>query len=121
MANYFNGIEMPYSIVVFCDYGVEFIIKDFEEPHQEDISQLIFDAIMVPRCSTRISNACYFISKKVNCKDRPYKKVFIISNGLDPKLKIGEKWTPIFSNSNEQFCFYFIKPNFKSIWFYFIF
>ena len=114
MANYFNGIEIPYSIVVFCDYGVQFVIKDFEEPHHEDISQLIFDAIMVPRFSTRIANACYFISQKVNCKDRPNKKIFIISNGLDPKLKIGEKWAPIFRNIKEQFCFYFVKPNFKS-------
>ena len=74
MANYFNSIEIPYAIVVFCDYGVQFIIKDFNEPHQEDVSQLIFDAIMVPRCSTRIANACYFISQKVNCKNRTNKK-----------------------------------------------
>ena len=114
MANYFNGIEIPYSIVVFCDYGVQFIIKDFEEPHHDEISQLIFDAIMVPRCSTRIAKACYFISLKVNCKGRIHKKVFIISNGLDPKLKIGEKWSHIFKNINEQFCFYFVKPNFSN-------
>ena len=64
MAHCFNSIEIPYSIVVFCDYGVQFIIKDFDEPHHEEISQLIFDAIMVPRCSTRIADACYFISQK---------------------------------------------------------
>ena len=111
MAHCFNSIEIPYSIVVFCDYGVQFIIKDFEEPHFEAISQLIFDAIMAPRCSTRIADACYFISEKVNCKERINKKIFIISNGLDTKLKIGEKWAPIFSNDKEQFCFYFIKPD----------
>ena len=116
MAHCFNSIEIPYSIVVFCDYGVQFIIKDFEEPHQEDISQLIFDAIMTPRCSTRIiADACYFISQKVNCKDRPNKKIFIISNGLDTKLKIGEKWNSIFSNEKEKFCFYFIKPKLDDI------
>lgn len=110
MAHCFNSIEIPYSIVVFCDYGVQFIIKDFEEPHQEEISQLIFDSIMVPRCSTRIADVCYFISQKVNCKDRINKRVFIISNGLDTRLKIGEKWAPICSNEKEKFCFYFIKP-----------
>ena len=114
MAHCFNSIEIPYSIVVFCDYGVQFIIKDFEEPHQENISQLIFDAIMVPRCATRIADACYFISQKVNCKDRINKKIFIISNGLDTKLKIGEKWAPIFSNEKEKFCFYFVKPDLKN-------
>ena len=107
----FYSIEIPYAIVVFCDYGVQFVIKDFEDPHQEDISQLIFDSIMVPRCSTRIADACYFISQKVNCKGKPNKKVFIISNGLDTKLKIGEKWEPIFSNEKEKFCFYFVKPD----------
>ena len=111
MAHCFNSIEIPYSIVVFCDYGVQFVIKDFEEPHQEEISQLIFDAIMVPRCSTRLADACYFISQKVNCKDRINKRIFIISNGLDTKLKIGEKWAPIFTNEKEKFCFYFIKPD----------
>ena len=113
MAHCFNSIEIPYSIVVFCDYGVQFIIKDFEEPHQEEISQLIFDAIMVPRCATRIADACYFISEKVNCKGRINKKIFIISNGLDTKLKIGEQWAPIFKNENEKFCFYFVKPELK--------
>ena len=109
MAHCFNSIEVPYSIVVFCDYDVQFIIKDFNEPHQDDIGQLIFDAIMTPRFFTRISDACYFISKKVNCEGRDNKRIFLISNGLDPKLKIGEKWGPIFKNPKEKFCFYFIK------------
>ena len=110
MAHCFNSIEIPYAIVVFCDYGIQFIIKDFDEPHIEDISQLIFDAIMVPRSSTRIADACYFISQKVNCRNRINKRIFIISNGLDTKLKIGEKWSSIFSNEKEKFCFYFVKP-----------
>ena len=115
MTHCFNSIEIPYSIVAFCDYGIQFIIKDFEEPHQEDISQLIFYVIMAKRCSTRIADACYFISQKVNCKDRHNKKIFIISNGLDTKLKIGEKWNSIFSNEKEKFCFYFIKPKLNDI------
>ena len=39
--------------------------------------------------------------------------MFIISNGLDTKLKIGEKWAKIFSNAKEKFCFYFVKPDLK--------
>ena len=113
LANCFNSIEIPYSIVVFCDYNVQFVIKDFDEPHDAEISQLIFDAIMVPRNFTRIADACYFISEKVNCKNRVNKKIFIISNGLDTKLKIGEKW-PFFNNEKEKFCFYFVKPDLKS-------
>ena len=115
MAHCFHSIEIPYAIVVFCDFGVQFIIKNFDEPHQEEISQLIFDSIIVSRCSTRISDACYFISQKVNCKDRINKRIFVISNGLDTKLKIGEKWGPIFSKENEKFCFYFVKPDLNEI------
>ena len=111
MAHCFHAIEIPYSIVVFCDYGVQFVIKDFDEPHQNEISQLIFDAIMTPRCATRIADACNFISQKVNCRDRVNKRIFIISNGLDTKLKIGEKWGSVFSKEKEKFCFYFIKPD----------
>ena len=29
---------------------------------------------------------------------------------MDAKLKIGEKWSPIFNNINETFCFFFVKP-----------
>ena len=68
----------------------KFIIKDFDEPHQEEISQLIFDSIIAQRTSTRIHDACYFISNKVNCKNRNNKRVFIISNVIDQKLKIGK-------------------------------
>ena len=78
MAHCFHAIEIPYSIVVFCDYGVQFVIKDFDEPHQNEISQLIFDAIMTPRCATRIADACNFISQKVNCRDRVNKRIFIV-------------------------------------------
>ena len=113
MAHCFNSIEIPYSIVVFCDYNVQFIIKDFNEDHDERIGQLIFDAIMVPRNYSRIADACYFISEKVNCKNRANKKIFIISNGLDTKLKIGEKW-PFFNNEKEKFCFIFVKPELNS-------
>ena len=113
LAHCFNSIEIPYSIIVFCDYNVQFIIKDFDESHEANVSQLIFDAIMVPRNFTRIADACYFISEKVNCKNRVNKKIFIISNGLDTKLKIGEKW-PFFNNEKEKYCFYFVKPELKS-------
>ena len=111
MAQLFYSIEIPYSIVVFCDYGVQLIIKNFDEPHSNEISQLIFDSIMAKRFSTRIFDACYFISKCVNCKNRINKRIFIISNGLDTKLKIGEKWLPLFGNSLEKYCFYFILPS----------
>ena len=63
----------------------------------------------------------------MNWIERQNKKVLIISNGLDIKLKIGEKWGPIFIDKNEKFYFYFIKlilneeenNIIKNIWNYF--
>ena len=49
--------------------------------------------------------------RKLIVKNVLVKKIFIIiSNGLDIKLKIGEKWSPIFNNINETFSFFFVKP-----------
>ena len=98
MANCFYSIEIPYSIIVFSDYRVQLIIKDFDEPHDEQISQLIFYSIMTPRYYIRISDSCYFINQKANYKERISKKIIINSNALDTKLKNGEKWFPIFNN-----------------------
>ena len=35
ISNCFNNIEIPYSIIVFSDYGVQLYLKDFYETHDE--------------------------------------------------------------------------------------
>ena len=69
---------------------------------------------MVPRYSSRISDVCYYINKKVIHPKRENRRIFLISNGLDPKLKSPEQWATFFLNEKDKYCFYFIKPQIES-------
>ena len=109
IANCLDSLEIPYSIVVFADYKFQYVIKDFNEPHSNEILQRILDCVLVSRYLTRIADACWFIKKMVKCIGREKRAICLISNGLDPKLKIPEKWLPIFDNKNDEcFIFFFI-------------
>ena len=65
---------------------------------------------MIPRYSSRIADACYYIDKKVIHPQISNRRIFFISNGLDPKLKSPNQWLPFFGNEKDKYCFYFIKP-----------
>ena len=110
MINCFNAMEIPYSVVIFADYQFIYTIKKFEEEHNDEIYKRILDCIMVPRYSTRIADACYYINKRVIHPRITNRRIFIISNGLDPKLKSPEQWSTFFEEEKNKYCFYFIKP-----------
>ena len=110
MMNCFNALEIPYSIIIFADYQYIFTIKKFETEHSDEIYKRVLDCIMVQRYSTRIADVCYYINKKVKHPTRNNKRIFLISNGLDPKLKCPEQWGSFFENETDKFCFFFIKP-----------
>lgn len=114
MINCLNAMEIPYSVVIFADYQFLFTIKEFEKQHKDEIYKIILDCIMVPRYSTRISDACIFIDKKVIHPKISNRRIFFISNGLDPKLKSPEQWNSLFLNNKDKYCFYFIKPEIES-------
>ena len=107
LINLLNIMGIPYSIVIFADYKFQYIIKEFNEPHSEEIFQRIYDSITVKRFATKIADVCYFIKKKT-VFFRENKAIFIISNGLDPKLKFPHQWLNLFNNEKESFGFYFI-------------
>ena len=113
MINCLNAMEIPYSVVIFADYQYLFTIKKFEIEHNDNIYKMILDSIMVPRYSSRIADVCYYINKQVNHPTRTNKRIFIISNGLDPKLKSAEQWQPFLGDQQNIYCFYFINlpPN----------
>ena len=69
IANCLDSLEIPYSIVVFADYKFQYVIKDFNEPHSNEILQRILDCVLVSRYLTRIADACWFIKKKLNVKE----------------------------------------------------
>ena len=106
--NVANLLEIEYSIVIFSDYKFQFELKKFNEPHNEEIYQKIYDAMTVKRYYTRIADVCAFISKTYECSLKENKAIIIISNGLDPKLKFPDKWINILKKKNEKFGFYFI-------------
>ena len=105
--NILNILGIPYSIVIFADYKFQYIIKDFKESHSDEIFQRIYDSIIVKRYATKIADACYFIKKKTDFV-KENKAIFIISNGLDPKLKFPNNWYNLFNDKKESFGFYFI-------------
>ena len=114
MANCFDYLEMPYSIVVFADFKFQYIIKRYNEPHSDKIIQRIFDAVLVKRFYTRIADVCWFIQCHTDLvhPERNYRVVNIISCGLDPKLKIPEQWHGIFEHDEKtKFGFFFLPPN----------
>jgi len=110
MINCLNAMEIPYSVVIFADYQFLYTIKKFEIEHNDDIYKTILDCIMVSRYSSRISDVCYYIDKKVIHPKISNRRIFVVSNGLDPKLKSPEQWAPFFGNEKDKYCFYFIKP-----------
>ena len=110
MINCLNAMEIPYSVVIFADYQFLYTIKKFETEHNDDIYKTILDCIMVSRYSSRISDVCYYIDKKVIHPKITNRRIFVVSNGLDPKLKSPEQWAPFFGNEKDKYCFYFIKP-----------
>lgn len=114
MANCFDYLEMPYSIVVFADFKFQYIIKRYNEPHSDKIIQRIFDAVLVKRFYKRIADVCWFIQCHPDLvhPERNYRVVNIISCGLDPKLKIPEQWHGIFEHDEKtKFGFFFLPPN----------
>ena len=110
MMNCLNALEIPYSIVIFADYKFIYTIKEFETPHNDEIYKLVIDCLMIPRYSTRIADLCYYINKKVIHPERSNRRIFLISNGLDPNLRYGELWHKLFENDKDKYCFYFIQP-----------
>ena len=113
LCNLFNILEIPFSIVIFADYKFQFEIKNFNENFSFLIIQKMLDSILINRYVTRIADVCCFINEKINHKNRIKKAVFIISNGLDVKLKKPNDWIKNIFNVNENtlFDFSFIKTD----------
>ena len=87
--NCLNALEIPYSVVLFADFKFNYTIKTFDEPHKESIFKLILDCIMIERYSSRIADACIYIKQKVIHPQISNRRIFLISNGLDPNLRYG--------------------------------
>ena len=110
--NCLNALEIPYSVVLFADFKFIYTIKTFDSPHNENIYKIILDSIMIERYSSRIADACIYIKKNVNHPKISNKRIFLISNGLDPNLRYGEEYN-FLSDQKDKYCFFFIEPELK--------
>ena len=111
--NCLNALEIPYSVVLFADFKFIYTIKTFDSPHNENIFKLILDCIMIERYSSRIADAYIYIKQKVIHPKISNRRIFLISNGLDPNLRYGEKWGFLLDNQKDKYCFYFIQSDLK--------
>ena len=109
--NCLNSLEIPYSVVLFADYKFVYTIKSFDTPHNDEIYKLILDCLMVDRYSSRIFDACCYIEENVIHPERSNRRIFLISNGLDPNLKYGELWH--LNDEKNKYCFFFVEPDLK--------
>ena len=68
---------------------------------------------MIERYSSRIADAYIYIKQKVIHPKISNRRIFLISNGLDPILRYGEKWGFLLDNQKDKYCFYFIQSDLK--------
>ena len=68
---------------------------------------------MIERYSSRIADAYIYIKQKVIHPKISNRRIFLISNGLDPNLRYGEKWGFLSDNQKDKYCFYFIQSDLK--------
>ena len=68
---------------------------------------------MIERYSSRIADAYIYIKQKVIHPKISNRRIFLISNGLDPILRYGEKWGFLSDNQKDKYCFYFIQSDLK--------
>ena len=111
--NCLNALEIPYSIVLFADFKFIDTIKTFDSPHNDKIYELVLDCIMIERYSSRIADVCIYIKQKIIHQEISNRRIFLISNGLDPNLRYGELWDFLSDNKKDKYCFYFIQPELK--------
>ena len=68
---------------------------------------------MNARYSSRMVDVCYYINKKISHHERSNRRIFIISNDLDPRLNYREQWNSLLYNEKDKYCFFFIEPELK--------
>ena len=109
-----NTIGIPYSAAVIADQEFKCIIKQFEDPHSLKYLQMICECLLIKRFRTKLATSVQFaINKMAYPKDeRPYRAIFVFSDGLDEQLILPKAWSSsIFTNDKISCGFVFIKSS----------
>ena len=57
----FNKLEIPYCVGLIGDSSFKIIIKSFEEPHSEEVLQIIMKCICINRYKTDLATCIKYI------------------------------------------------------------
>ena len=108
-----NVLEIPYSIALVSDEKFKIILKKFDEPYSKESLQKVLDCLLIRRYRTKIASSFKFAEKLMeypNKDERPYRAIFIFTDGLDETLVQKELWTyNIFNNEKLSFGLFFVK------------
>lgn len=65
---------------------------------------------MIKRLKTKLASSVKFAIDKMVCKERPYRAIFVFSDGLDEQLVLTKKWSEeILTDNNITYGFIFNK------------
>ena len=97
-----HSLEIPYSVAVVADKNFKRVIKSFKEPHSSKCLQRICECMLIKRYRTKLASSIKFaidymkfddnLSKEQK-EDRPYRSIFVFSDGIDEQLILAKEWS----------------------------
>ena len=105
-------LKIPYSITMISDESFRTVIKDFGEPHSQNVIQRIFDCAMIKRFKSNYASnlKCSIDNLKFYNTNRKQRAFFIFSDGLNEDLKLAKSWAELLLNDEKNsFGFIFVK------------
>ncbi|OHT01916.1 hypothetical protein TRFO_31156 [Tritrichomonas foetus] len=111
LANAFTAINIPYSLVVFCDDNYQFILKRISDPHDNIYFQKLHDAMIVKRRLSDMSAAIQTVKAKVVPTDdeRTKHSIFVLTDGISSKIALTNQWKQkILNDKNISVLFFFL-------------
>lgn len=118
-----DSLGIPYSAAVVADKNFKCIIKKFDEVHSPKCLQKIFDCLLIKRFRTKLASSVKFAidymkfsnnnnNDNEQKEDRPYRAIFVFSDGLDEHLVLTHSWMEkVFTDENLSYGFIFIKSS----------
>ncbi len=89
------------------------ILKKLDKSFFKESLQKVLDCLLIRRYRTKIPSSLKFAEQLMeypNKEERPYRAIFLFTDGLDEKLVQKEFWTnTIFNNEKLSFGLFFVK------------
>lgn len=110
LGNSLTAIKIPYSIIIFCESNFQFILKQVDESHDLIHFEKLLDTITIRRRMSDMSSAILMADEQIKTKDknRTNHSMFVLTDGLTPKIRLIDQWKRKVLNNNRRsvmFCF----------------